>query len=135
MNPSDRTTPAQFNNAQANKIAKAVQRINALPYGRARGTSTYSPGITTHVIGRLTEPLYFDEAGRFKQYASDDPTDENDAESELSYDAEKCFNWAFLDYGKMLPSNAKVELFWHGGRWYVCNGPCPDDDDRESEEE
>lgn len=122
------TQYAKITAAAWQRVIKSILRVERMPGGSTAGASTYRPGTTLQLLGKLSEDLVYGGSAGFKQWAATDPSDSGSTEAELEYDDEQCFAWSYLKPGEKIVAGSRVTLDRIAGRWYVSDSDnCPEE--------
>jgi hypothetical protein len=121
-----------FTNDQATRIAGAVYAIEGLRTGGPQPASTYRPGTTTLVKGKLATSVTQDstlspsaQAGTFTPWLPADPFDNTSADAASSdYSAITIWPWGLPDK-TTLASGTEIIGGYCNGRWYVVSTILP----------
>jgi hypothetical protein len=129
---NNRNFPTTLSVGEKAQMAKIAQRVKSLPRGKWQGASTYRPGITTTLLGKLTSDMVYDEAedesswkASFQQWGWIEPSDDENEATALDYDPFDVWPWTMINRTKIL-SGTKVVVEFISGRWIVTDYEgCP----------
>lgn len=117
-----------FTQAQCERIAAAVKKVEGLPQSELPTTASYRYGVGVVLKGKLTSDLVYDEdedpdtwTATFQVWYPEDPDDDEDEdEAQTDYDELTVWPWG-LDSGTTIKEGTEVFVAWINGRWYVVD--------------